>query len=397
MSTTNVNQGTNRPIFQDGEGLTSTDLTAIGALASQRAWDAPGHASLLAFDGAPDYAHYATAFAGGSYSPGMKNGVFTVGGGLVAVPNIGGNSSSLCPGFLGLWDESRVSPPLSTDTLPRMSWVWVGASDWSGGTHASATTTRYDLVHCAIARSNLTASRDFKDLTTGALTSQPTEIIAEQLAVDIQMATGVDGGSLPALPSGRHALYAVRVTSAGVQQVYDFTIPVGTMVTAESLPPYSAIPLGGSAPWHSVPVAGGYLGNLIDAASAGSVYVFPPENIRGNPNARILGFDMNHKLMASDTVKLVQVDCASIGGGYTPTVLWDLGTVVGASSFDSTQRDSGFVDLRGWPSAAPNWSPVWGNGQSSRTTAAHKSIALQISAAIIGSQINAITWYAIRG
>ena len=103
MTTTSTTRSTNRTTFSDGCGLASNDLTAIGLGASQRAWDAPAYADLLAFDWAKlPYASVFTCVVGDA----LARGVFTVGGGIV-VEWTTGLESHLNPGFIGMWDESR--------------------------------------------------------------------------------------------------------------------------------------------------------------------------------------------------------------------------------------------------------------------------------------------------
>ena len=159
-------------------------------------------------------------------------------------------SPDTCKGCSRL--HSRASPPMAADTTPRMSWTWLAAGTWAPThTAASAGNTRLDLVHAAVVRSDLTATRHLKDATTGARTSQ-TLIIGEQLAVNIDMVTGTESTgtpTMPALPAGRHAVYAVLVNSSVVDKVYDFVIPTGVLKTAVELPADSASTLG--ADWET--------------------------------------------------------------------------------------------------------------------------------------------------
>jgi hypothetical protein len=379
--TTSVNQGTNRTIFSDGCGLTSTDLSMIGINATKRAWEEPAHGNLLSLDLAIA-GGYDSTFAGASTA--LQSGVFTVNGGLVASSS--GLVSSLGAGHAGLWDETRLSPPNASDAAPRMSWVWT-YQDWVH-THAAASSgnTRYDLVHCAIVKSNLSATRDFKDATTGAKTSE-TMVTAEQLALDIQVTSGTQSTgtpTIPSLPSGRHALYAVLVNSTTILEVDDFVIPVGPLVTGESILP-SFPGLGTAFPaWSQSDFSTGYL--TVASVSAGPYYVAPPHGILGNPNARIIGVSISHELQSGDSVKLVR-----LAAGSTESNLLTLSM----TTMDS-QVHSQFIDLRGFPNGG---KPYWGHGRNDRTNPApgHSFCALKFTAAGTGSFVRGVTWYAIQG
>jgi hypothetical protein len=377
---TPVNQGTNRTIIDDGAAITSTDLTSIGKFSSQRAWDAPGYAGLLAFDLVNSL--YGDVTSGVAAASGLTSGVFTVGGGLVA--NSIGLLSGAGPGFIGIWDETRALPPLANDSTPRMSWAWVGNSDVAH-THAAASAgnTRYDLVHCAIARTNLSEARDFKDEATGERTTQ-TPVIAEQIAVDIQVTQGSQSTgtpTLPALPTGRHALYAVRVSDTAITEVHDFAIPVGTLKTVETNPG-GHIFLANTGGWANA-------GGGVASSGAGYCYISPPDGLRGNPNARLLGVRIYHALKTGDTIDLADYPLGVAGGG----------TLFGLSSqttINNSVHDS-LIDLRGWPAATWKWTPTRGQGSTNRNGNAHHILALKATAAGAGSVIYGVTWYFIEG
>ena len=383
MTTTNMSRGTNRTTFADGCGLTSTDLTSIGMFASQRAWDAPDYANLLAFDLAK--LPYASVFTG-LVGDALTSGVFTVGGGVVAEWT-SGLESHLNPGFIGLWDESRATPPMAADTTPRMSWTWINTGTWTR-THAAASagTTRLDLVHATVVRSNLSATRHFKDSTTGAKTST-TQTIAEQLAINIDVTVGAESTgtpTMPALPSGRHALYAVLVTPTIVDKVYDFVIPVGTLKTAVEIPADSASTLG--ADWAAS-------GTGITSSGAGQAVLKAPAGLRGNPSARLLGVLVGHSLKAGDSAAIVQYIAHEIGGSTVATTL----DITGQLTVDGSPHLE-LVDLRGLPSATWSFVPIHGQGKTDRVaTAVNNFVGLGFTAAGSGSIVGATTWFWTEG
>ena len=378
--------------FAAGVGLSSVDLDQISVLASQRAWEAPGWANLLAFDLIGQT--YSDIFLG-AVTYASKYGVFTVGGGLVAEKS--SLTSFLNPGFMGIMDETRVAPPASTDTLPRMSWCWIGNGDCSQ-THGacSASNTRYDLVHAAVVRSDLTVTRHFKDSSTGAKTSQ-TLINGEGLAVNFQVTAGTETTgtpTMPSLPANRHACYAVRVTDTGISEVHDFAIPTGTIQSGERMPIVDAN-LYGVTSW-AIDTA--TVGGVTSSNATYQLYLLPPEGLLGNPNARLLGVQITHTLKTGDTVKLVKMPLI----GTTPTDLLDITTKMktGGGSPDGSLQDV-LVDLRGLPSTSPSWQSANGQGATNRMASLvsgfHPSVALKITQAGSGSKVTAVTWSWISG
>jgi hypothetical protein len=384
MTTTNTSRSTIRTTFSSGAGLASNDLTAIGLGASQRAWDAPDYANLLAFDlaGLP----YASVFVG-AVGDALAAGVFTIGGGIVAEWTTG-LESRLNPGFIGIWDESRATPPMAADSTPRMSWTWINTGTWTR-THAAASAgnTRLDLVHVAVVRSNLSATRHFKDATTGARTSQ-TLVIGEQLAVNIDVVVGAESSgtpTMPALPSGRHALYAALVTPTIVDKIYDFVIPVGTLKTGVEIPADSASTLG--ADWAAS-------GTGIASSTAGQAVVKAPAGLRGNPSARLLGVLIGHSLKSGDSAAIVQDILHETGGSTVATTL----DISGQLTMNGTPHLE-FVDLRGLP-ATGTWSPVpiHGQGKTDRmATALNNFVGLGFTAAGSGSIVGTVTWFWVEG
>ena len=381
---TSVTQGTNRTTFADGVGIASQDLTAIGVGATQRAWESPAYANLLAFE-LFGLSSYDSVFNGPSMT--LQSGVFTIGGGLAASAT--GFNSLAGAGYVGIWDETRMNPPQATDTVPRMSWTWASGDIFN--THAAATSgsTRYDLVHCALIRTALSVTRHFKDAATGAKTSS-SQVIGEQLSLDVQVTTGTQSTgtpALPALPTGRHALYAVRVSDTAITEVHDFAIPVGTLRTSESIVASSpGVDVSGFN-WVSASI----YGYAMESSAAGDMYIFPPDGMRGNANSRLLGFSINHRLSTGDAVSLVKVPLRN-----SPPVLLNVVTTA-IGTINGTLLEGTPVDLRGIPVSSPLWSPVWGNGGRSRIHDAHSTVALLIHAVGAGSIVFGVTWYWIQG
>lgn len=379
---TPVNQGTNRTTFADGAGITRNDLDAIGISATQRAWDSPGYASLLAFDLANST--YARIFDNFDDAQGLKWGVFTIGGGAAAVKSSTPLQSMLGPGYLGVWDDTRITPPKADDATPRMSWAWVKGGDWfRDHAAASAGNTRYDLVHCAIVRSNLSAARDFEDAVTGAKSSA-SQVIAEQLAVDIQIAVGTQSTgtpNLPTLPAGRHALYAVRVSDTVLTEVHDFTIPIGTLKAVETNP-------GGHIFLENTGWAN--LNGWIAASGAGSCYISPPDGLRGNPNAKLIAIRFHHALATGDSISLVDY---RLTGFSSIVVRFGL-----TATIDNNPHDI-LMQLQGFPATVAPWSPTYGNGGSNRNVSdsLHHFPAIKVTAAGAGGTVYGVTWYYIEG
>jgi hypothetical protein len=381
--------GSNRTTFQDGEAIASQDLTQIGLNASQRAWETPGFANLLAFD-LPGSSYDIIFDTTSSVMYGRRLGVFTVGGGLaVSAPLSPARGTVLGSGFAGLWDETSPTPSDNNPSSAKMSWIRMPSNNWTWvHVAAGAGNTRYDIVHCAAVKSNLSVTRHGKDATTGAKFSLPTNV-AEQLNLDIAVTQGTQSTgtpSLPSFPAGRHVLYAARVSDTAITELHDFTIPVGPLVTAEGMP--SLVPgLGGSIPWA---VDGAFLTGAA-SSGAGPLYAFPPSGIMGNSNSRILGFQMNHALKAGDTVKVVRM---VMTGTYTELI--DVTSALG--TIDGTDREASFIDLRGGPAGvALGWATYWGNGEHIKGPSLHQTIGLLIHAVGSGSKVHAIKWSAIQG
>jgi hypothetical protein len=383
--------GSERTIFADGEGITSSDLNQISLNSSQRAWEYPGYADILAFDACPGAGDF-QAFSS-DLSEGRYGGVFTLGGGLLAQTTGTARQSLLGDGFAGIWDGAGnlLSSPRPAAT--GMSWIANQSTDspWSK-IHdvATAGNTRYDLVHCAVSRELVSATRDYQDAATGAKTSQSTDF-AEALRLDIQVTKGTESTgtpTMPSLPSDRHALYAVRVSSSAITEVHDFVIPRGPLTTTLSNLPSAAFNVDESA-WASFSSPA----LLSKAGGAGYAYVFPPEGLCGNPNARLLGLRVVHRSLVGDTFSLVN---RFFDGNETETVLLDFSDALTIDGVATTRFEN--VDFRGLPALTTYPQPFWGHGKHDRGPNLDHTLALKLgTAGGLGSCIFGLTWYYIAG
>jgi hypothetical protein len=399
--------------FSEGEEVVEGDFNALQNCLTERAWEVPGMADLTAFDEVGQA--YSDAFSdNGALWAARNYGVFTRGGGLL--PSAAGLVSSLGGGVVGIWSNPGNLPPevlvdgvLHDDSTASrtMRWVFLSGSTWSY-THGATSSGQYrvDIVTCKIDEGAAwPTSRSFQDAVTGALTSQsPYKQMA--LTLDLDASTAVTVGAeaasaaaaiIPAIPTGRRLLYYVLVHDSAMT-VFDCTIPVGSLITAITLPVNSAIYRAGPAPWvEDYSLIGGLTGSYSTGAAV--AFCIPPESITGDPSVRILGALVTARLTADHTV---HIQSNATHGAWSPS---DIADVTGLFTRDG-QYHSTLIDLRGLPHGAGSLpavagiGPVWANGAHTKvknTAGDQNSIGITFGQSNVSLWIGSITWYAVRG
>jgi hypothetical protein len=243
---------------------------------------------------------------------------------------------------------------------------------------------------------------------TGAQTSQ-TFNKQTALTLDLDASTAVTVGAeaasaaaavVPAIPSGRRLLYYVVVHNSTLT-VYDCTVPVGSLITAITLPVNSAIYRAGGSAW--IEDYANNMGYLLAPTTVGAATAFcvPPPSMTGDPSVRILGALVTAYLHSGDTVR-VERSPTALGGAWSPTTMADV-----TSLFTTGGYHSVLVDLRGLPHGAGSlpavagYGPIWANGATTKakvTAGDVNTIGITFRFATPQySAIGAITWYAVRG
>lgn len=378
-----------RTFFSPGEGITSDDLNAISLNTTRRAWEAPGYAYLTGFDevSASGLRSYADAFDGDSSAMYARmRGVFTVGRGLE--PSFTGLWSGVGSGFLGVWNDPSGPTPPPASGSNRMIWASVSGGDIAV-THSPASSgkTRWDLI-CVTPREVDAAmvTRDFKDATTGALTSE-TVVPGKGYTFDLNHIEGDEASSnptVPSVPTGKYAVYAVMVGNTEITKAWDFTVPVGTLK--------SGIVLGregssfGAAAWAP---QDSNTGLASEVSVGGDALIFPPANVRGSVDGLLLGIKLSHRLYSGCSVFLSAFPTGAAGG-----LLVNLATLTASVTMDGTDRVK-TLDFRGTP-YSDQTQPIWLNG-TNKKGASDYALCLRVTAPDTTnvSVIKHVQWYTL--
>lgn len=367
---TNFGTGSNRTIFSDGEGITSGDLNDISKNAIRRAWEVPGVAGLMAFDQVA--ATYADAFKSVSVIQGRNAGVFTIGGGLC--PTSSAEISYMGYGPIAIWtEETAVTPPPATgDGLL----LWGIVDSGFSVTHDNPATDlyRWDLITVSASEIDVEiVTRDYKDATTGAETSEDV-VRAKKVQFAYTVTKGEEGATgavaVPPRPgSSERYLYAAKVqygeSGPSVVELRDYTIPVGPLRSASQVASHAVDGLSGIAfddVWTFL--QDGTLQAASDVTAATACLSPPPEVCQ--PHVRILGvtlaYEINNSSGAGDPAS-VKLKRRTLDGSTADVEIQDIGTLF--MTFDGAKRRA-FMDLRGLPSASDFKPSLWGNGKTSK-------------------------------
>lgn len=375
---TNFGTGSNRTIFSDGEGLTSGDLTDISKNAIRRAWEIPGVADLVAFDLLD--ATYNGAMVSATALKGRNTGVFTVGGGLC--PGYASNNTGIDRGVIGIWTESTAVSLPGASGDGKMLWGLVDtATAGLAVAHDNPATElyRWDLISVSASEIDIaTVTRDYKDATTGAETSEDV-VPAKNVQFAYTVTKGTEGAvgavTVPALPAGERYLYAAKLfhgsSIASVVELRDYTIPLGKLQTVAQAPSH-ALDAPAGIDFDDIWSFGsdGSLYALSDTVVGTAAFSPPPQACR--PDARILGFTLAYEINNSTgdgdvaTFKLMR---RTMDGATVDVEVTDLTSRL---TYDGSKQRV-FIDLRGIP-ADPGGAivqPLWGNGKTAKTTFVH--------------------------
>ena len=393
---TNFGTGTNRTIFADGESITSGDLNDISKNAIRRAWEVPGVADLVAFDQMPGT--YNDAFKSATALDGRNYGVFTVGGGLC--PTSSENTSSVGRGVIGIWTENDAVTLPSASGDGKVLWGVVDTTDGISVTHDNPATDlyRWDLISVSASEVDIaTVTRDYKDSTSGAETSEDV-VPAKKVQFAYTVTKGAEGAvgavSVPSAPTGERYLYAAKIhygeSAASVVELHDFTIPTGKLRAFSQMPVLSWWNVNDY--WGaSIGIGGGLTSIRSDASDIASFA--QPDGILGNPECRILGLTVAYKFKTGTTIKLFT---QKLDGATANAEVADITTSFNCNNAVHVAA----IDLRGLPGSA-SVSPLWGSGRTTKvplTDSKPTVLYLRVATAESGgdgSSIYGITWFAV--
>ena len=383
---------TPRSFFSAGQGVVAGDFNDISLNTTRRAWEVPGYASLVGFDevGSSGLRPYADAFDGDvSALYARMRGIFTAGRGLE--PSFSGLWSGVGPGIFGIWfDPDGPAPPPATGSN-RMMWATCAAGDIAV-THdpAGSSRTRWDLITLVPENDTdmPTVSRDFKDATTGAITTE-TIVPGKKFTFTTHHIAGEETTGtpdMPLVPEGEYGVYGALVDSTGVTKVWDLTVPHGTLKIGTVLG-REGMSTGGELQSVSWTVAQNTIGIKSVESTPGDLLLFPPAQLRGTPDGLLLGIQLRHKLFSGTTVKL----CSFPLGDGSITDLVDLTSRV---TRDGTVRSKA-LDLRGsaYDDRTP---PIWMNG-TNKKGAADSTVCLRIGASSSTdiSYLYSVQWFTL--
>lgn len=399
MSTTPYKIGS--LLWNDGEGITKDDLNDSQKFLQFKAWDAAGQYSKAALA----LSNVSRPFAPGTTFPtrfsspaawgGVAGGPSFVHGPDLAFTGIGTATLTVQPGYVG---QNKLATRATN--IPSMRWTHI---DTDGGSPTfpvapnAGPGARYDILALFIGETDGdNENRDFKDATTGVLSTSSLPKRRRQDATLLYY-QGTPGAGTPVglLAAGDTVLCVVKVAdgAAVIEEIFDYTYPIGSVEVEEPIPAYNALWDGFSADWTR---KGG--GSLIAAAGPTDPAYFTPTSF-GNPHARILGVTMNYKLSVGSTVHLTRLYMTD---NDAPAGVSD----VDVSSFftmdNVDRRDridcTSVALLASAPSQAR--APLWASSTYQKlaqcdyasNTLGARGWALKVTAATVGDIVRSVSW-----
>lgn len=357
--------------FSPNEGLSYGDLNDVQKAMTQRAWEWPEFSNVIAtqrfIDGVPSY--------GGSFGNTTTQAklVFTKGAGLFLLNS--GFVVSVYPGFAGIFSGSTgaVEFGLSSPT-PSMRWAAVSVLEaLPAVSNPGGALEQYSLIQAKITDATTDSqSRHFKSAATGAKSSAATNkrrALSLTFTIKDGIAAALGTATIPALDAGESLVGYTRQTAAGIQEVYDCTVPFGPMKERV----YFAREMYRSAGTLSI-------NEHINTFTGACMHEV---NLGGDPRERIVGVDVLHTMNgASANIKFWRaqgtavVDLATLG----------FPAAVGGTDFtaDGTQRTA-TLNLMGAPVASGGIirPPVWAGGYTFKhdggfVTLSNETLVLQV-------------------
>lgn len=372
----------------DGRVITDTDLNAISKNMTRRAWDIPGYAGLVGFDelSTTVVRSYADAFDIGAVPMYARiRGVYTFGRGLQV--SMSGLGTSVASGMLGCYmDGATPSRPAASGDY-KMHWVEVASGDIAY-THdvAASGKTRWDIITVALADVNAsTVTRHFKDAVTGQVSSQAV-VPARVTAMTATLTKGEESSGTPTMPSvaaGGHVVYAAKVSDTAVTDVWDFTLPVGVLKNSMT---FGRDGISFSTDWDF-----GALDFECSSKSGigGTVHLFPPDGLRGDPAARIIGLQVYYALYSGFRVYLSKMEVESASASS------DMCEITGLFTMDGNPHST-VIDLRSLPFLADTMAPIWANGTNKKGMSS-ATVAIKVTSPVttdVGS-IRSVRWFSL--
>lgn len=362
--------------FNDGEGLTHGDLNNIIVGATQRAWDIPGYADLI-----PQAAVHAAQNYDGVFDSGVdiSTTVFCKGGGpgLFAT---GGFDLNVGAGIFGVFAAN--TPPTVLDT--KMRWTTMSPGVALTFTAAPSGQKRYDVVTLGVVDgTGGSETRDFKDATTGALSSTSVSK-RNQLVGTLGIFNGT-AGVTPSVPnpSGLRVVALVLVNDTAIETVWDCTQPFGPAITAMSIPGRDFMQVDG---WTE-----GAYGSISVSALSRTCVLFPPM-LAGDPSAKVIGVELKTTLSTGFTAELVAHNY-----GYSTYTSLDTITSLITSGTEQTSK----IDVRGYPSnVSAVRGPYWASGdrvKRGQLNSAGRSIGIRLTSNSAGGTVYWVKWYFAKG
>lgn len=375
-------------LFNDGEGVVFSDINDIVLGASQRAWEWPGYANMLA-EAVASSSAYSLTFQTGPNS----NTAYSLGGGPEL--SFSGLNLTIGNGFLGTYVQPLGvlnGPPDAL--LPRMRWVYLTSTQTFTLSTAPSGKKRFDYLTIAIADAAANAvSRDYKDATTGALST--TAVNKDQrLTGSFTVTTGSPAtpvaGTAPVTPSpAGYVVALVLVNDTAIEAVYDCMMPLGRAHTSLGVPNKTNIYATGTTVL-TVPEG------PINIGTTGTFYLTPPD-FAGDPTARLLGLEVKYAFGTGTTAKLSALEPT----GVSLLAPVDLVDITSKFTLDGSDHTA-LIDMRGYPwtaGTATFYQSLWASGQTfkrGQLTGFGKTIALTC-ATTGGMNVYWVKWHFAKG
>lgn len=393
--------GSRNVLFNDGEGIVHDDLNLAEDLTELRSLVWPLFTRIVCNSQGP----MTDTGAQGLMDSQTENlqRAFTFGqGALFAVTS--GTTTAIYGGILACYDSDTkplaAAASLNTESSP-LRLFYVGETTGAEKVEFThdlnpAGTPRIDMVSVKFdVVDDEALPRDFKDGTTGALTTtSPNK--RSVIQATFVMRQGVDPTTPGSLPSDEHLLYSVSMpASSGVLTsgaMRDWTYPLGRRSLQLSVPANSYT-VETTGDWTPTGLA------YVKASGGGkTVYLWPPGS--SDPCSRLLSVRIQYKFAAGGaTVGLAQ---AALTDAAVPNTIMDL-----TSNFtlDNTVRTA-VIDLSGdlrVDSPVPTVAPIWMSGEYRRRAAeslsggAPQGLALKIFSSATNDAIYSVQWIVAEG
>jgi hypothetical protein len=355
-------------LFNNGEGLDYTDLNNIGEHLSHRIEDK------LLYTG-PNQAFISTTSFEDGWNDGsiLQGRCFSFGGLAGGFVVTGATTFRLLPGIIGQWKSSGAI----AENVNNFLTYQVDKNEYTGSITLPVTLTRYDTIQFKVDSVNGSSeSRDFKDATTGALTTSVINKKKNRVAT-FNIKTGTEGGGIPTVDAGYTMLGVIKASTSAITDLYSTVLPIRNGLHHFDSIGSNCILLTGTSyrDWGAAVI------------NSGNEGLFYPGPYSSDSQARVIEIELN-AVLYSPTIQLILAYNSTTSNIVTLTSEWPH-----ANGVQGTHK----FDFR--PEAATRDFSVWGSGSDSpkgapnATLSTYRHLALRIAGSGGTSFISSVRWF----